>query len=364
MTTLDDIYRKFGETAEAAQLLETELGTLALMIPCDEADLIENPDPQTGTDIYQQINRHTRIYFLAFLVLVVASNATAQYAVKRFERLSGLKIKPRSNFVLCVGTSNDPLECKPTFGTQPWDKVDNIAFVTLDVAKETTDVDTAVLTQIINKYLGAGFGNGALDNSCIPADSPTNTTLNSVLYRGPVRSSGISQLVEEEIVKEAKLKFKTLIEANKLGNKGKLEAAFEAELRKEIKGQSSNRADIKWVVVQLQADVLRLKSFPSTKSCIEFARLRNGSLITGIAGFIIMSSAGSSDYVSTSSFKQAASVAFTATGSPNTTGLDNAVVEAAAQWSSISNQKITTTITTRSPQPTFYPLWVSFAQVN
>ena len=31
MPTLDDVYRKFGETAEAAQLLETELGT-ALMV--------------------------------------------------------------------------------------------------------------------------------------------------------------------------------------------------------------------------------------------------------------------------------------------------------------------------------------------
>jgi hypothetical protein len=28
MPTLDDVFRKFGETAEAAQLLETELGNL------------------------------------------------------------------------------------------------------------------------------------------------------------------------------------------------------------------------------------------------------------------------------------------------------------------------------------------------
>ena len=34
MPTLDDVYRKFGETAEAAQLLETDLGTIALMIGC------------------------------------------------------------------------------------------------------------------------------------------------------------------------------------------------------------------------------------------------------------------------------------------------------------------------------------------
>jgi hypothetical protein len=31
MTSLDDVYRKFGETAEAAQLLETELGNILLI---------------------------------------------------------------------------------------------------------------------------------------------------------------------------------------------------------------------------------------------------------------------------------------------------------------------------------------------
>jgi len=59
MPTLDDVYRKFGETAEAAQLLETDLGTIALMIGCTGADLLENPDSQKATEIYQRINRQT-----------------------------------------------------------------------------------------------------------------------------------------------------------------------------------------------------------------------------------------------------------------------------------------------------------------
>ena len=59
MPTLDDVYRKFGETAEAAQLLETDLGTIALMIGCTAADLLENPDSQKATEIYQRINRQT-----------------------------------------------------------------------------------------------------------------------------------------------------------------------------------------------------------------------------------------------------------------------------------------------------------------
>ncbi len=59
MPSLDDVYRKFGETSEAAQLLETELGTMLLMLGCIEADLLENPDSEKATEIYKQINRHT-----------------------------------------------------------------------------------------------------------------------------------------------------------------------------------------------------------------------------------------------------------------------------------------------------------------
>ncbi|MEA1884267.1 MAG: hypothetical protein U9N62_07105 [Thermotogota bacterium] len=59
MTTLDDVYRKFGETSEAAQLLETELGTMLLWVGCIGADLIENPDSDKAMAIYKQIDKLT-----------------------------------------------------------------------------------------------------------------------------------------------------------------------------------------------------------------------------------------------------------------------------------------------------------------
>ena len=59
MPTLDDVYRKFGETAEAAQLLETELGTMLLSIRGAEDNLIADANPERATDLYSAINRHT-----------------------------------------------------------------------------------------------------------------------------------------------------------------------------------------------------------------------------------------------------------------------------------------------------------------
>jgi hypothetical protein len=59
MPTLDDVYRKFGETSEAAQLLETELGNRLLMARCLDEGLLENKNPARAPDILDSINRHT-----------------------------------------------------------------------------------------------------------------------------------------------------------------------------------------------------------------------------------------------------------------------------------------------------------------
>ena len=59
MPTLNDVYRKFGEASEAAQLLETQLGTLLLDHRCIDAGLLENPDPSSATAIYNRVNKET-----------------------------------------------------------------------------------------------------------------------------------------------------------------------------------------------------------------------------------------------------------------------------------------------------------------
>ena len=59
MPSLDDVYRKFGEASEAAQLLETELANMLLMIGCTEADFFTIPNSEKATEIYNQINRQT-----------------------------------------------------------------------------------------------------------------------------------------------------------------------------------------------------------------------------------------------------------------------------------------------------------------
>jgi hypothetical protein len=57
--TLDDVYRKFGEVSEAAQLLETELGNILIKIGAAEANLLNEPNPERASEIFKNINRLT-----------------------------------------------------------------------------------------------------------------------------------------------------------------------------------------------------------------------------------------------------------------------------------------------------------------
>lgn len=59
MPTLDEVYQKFGFAAEAAQLLETQLGTMLLLtVGAEQAWFIE-PDGERATELHDNINRST-----------------------------------------------------------------------------------------------------------------------------------------------------------------------------------------------------------------------------------------------------------------------------------------------------------------
>jgi hypothetical protein len=62
MPTIDDVYRKFGEVSEAAQLVETELGTMLLFFGVVDEGLITptlEVDGKRATELLGRINRQT-----------------------------------------------------------------------------------------------------------------------------------------------------------------------------------------------------------------------------------------------------------------------------------------------------------------
>ena len=91
MSTLNDVYRKFGETAEAAQLLETELGNLLLSIEANEAGLFEQQNKELAQQIVNKINKSTLGNLLKKVEAKmggVAATSILENALKERNRLS------------------------------------------------------------------------------------------------------------------------------------------------------------------------------------------------------------------------------------------------------------------------------------
>ncbi len=59
MPSLDDVYQKFGEASEAAQLLETELGTMLIIHRVIDEDILDDPDRGKAIQIFEKMNRST-----------------------------------------------------------------------------------------------------------------------------------------------------------------------------------------------------------------------------------------------------------------------------------------------------------------
>jgi hypothetical protein len=59
MPALDDVYREFGYAAEAAQLLETELGNMLIKHGVIEEELVNQLDPNRAAELFRQTNKHT-----------------------------------------------------------------------------------------------------------------------------------------------------------------------------------------------------------------------------------------------------------------------------------------------------------------
>jgi hypothetical protein len=73
--TSDDVYRKFGHAAEAAQLLETTLANLLFVHGAASARQFENPDSDQARDLLKYVDRQSLGQLLKSLKLPTASLA-------------------------------------------------------------------------------------------------------------------------------------------------------------------------------------------------------------------------------------------------------------------------------------------------
>lgn len=83
MPTLDDVYRKFGEVAEAAQLLETELGNMLIAAHVAEENLIAPQNSNRAAEVFQMVDSHTLGQLLKHLATKTQSITALETLLKK-----------------------------------------------------------------------------------------------------------------------------------------------------------------------------------------------------------------------------------------------------------------------------------------
>jgi hypothetical protein len=89
MPKLDDVYWKFGFAAEAAQLLETELGNMLIKHGVVEENLVDQPNPNRAADLFRRIDKHT-------LGQLIAKIKTRDQSMANLEDVLGKAVDERN----------------------------------------------------------------------------------------------------------------------------------------------------------------------------------------------------------------------------------------------------------------------------
>ena len=112
MATREEVYAKFGLTAEAAQLFETELDTILLAREGEERGWHLQADPEKAAEFYEKLNRKTLGQILAslreYLDLDEEVAASFELALKARNRLNHGFFE-RHNFAIWADSRRDAM---------------------------------------------------------------------------------------------------------------------------------------------------------------------------------------------------------------------------------------------------------------
>ncbi|MDT0633295.1 hypothetical protein [Rubrivirga litoralis] len=302
-----------------------------------------------------------KICFLLALATILFG-CSGPYAIEEFETYTGLEVKPHSSFQVCQGATDDVETCKPPGGAgSGWIRVSDVDPLLLNINPSNPNFVESASDKIFNFYIGAGFAEDVLINGC-QVVAPTMLFENQRRGFSP-RLSSYAQTVEATVLNNAETEFEALLEGSSITNKGQIRTAFSSALRDSLRSNSSNNTDIVWITSYVSSNIRMMSEIEELQDCISQARAGGGSLVTGVAGFILTSNESGGEYVSQRTFERVASLALQGSmDSPLPDGIDsNAVANAGARWSRNTNRLIRTNISTSITTPIFHPLWVLFS---
>jgi hypothetical protein len=151
MPKLDDVYRKFGDASEAAQLLETELGNRLIEHGIVEENLANQRDPHRAADLFREINKHT-------LGQLIAKLKTKNQSIANLEGVLAKALDERNRLFHSFYRQHNLRRNSDEGRQRMLDDLDAIHNTLLDAYKAVlllsgVDMDTLSVTELPTKHL-------------------------------------------------------------------------------------------------------------------------------------------------------------------------------------------------------------------
>jgi hypothetical protein len=151
MPKLDDVYRKFGDASEAAQLLETELGNRLIEHGIVKENLANQRDPHRAADLFREINKHT-------LGQLIAKLKTKNQSIANLEGVLAKALDERNRLFHSFYRQHNLRRNSDEGRQRMLDDLDAIHNTLLDAYKAVlllsgVDMDTLSVTELPTKHL-------------------------------------------------------------------------------------------------------------------------------------------------------------------------------------------------------------------
>lgn len=305
---------------------------------------------------------------LSLAATVPQGHAEAQYALNLFRRYTGLSVQPATSFVLCRGATTNYRTCRPN--GSGWQQVENVQEYALPGNINAMTPADEVAAAISAAYMGVGYGLNDQDgqrSAAMVCATPEGITALDRYRNNPITvKSSVLQAVEAQALQDAMIRFSAALNGIQLSPaaRARAEGEFRTALRRELNTQTNQSTTVRWVLVTMSATRPQLESIEGIRECREWGLTDRGSLINGIAGMVLMSNAGTQDYVTSTMFDQSARVALEAAGTPASPALGEVLLNASGQWAQQTSRRVRDQISYELRTPVFYPFWVRFTRIS
>jgi hypothetical protein len=253
---------------------------------------------------------------------------------------------------VCAASVVDNEDCRPqSFGSGQWQKNSN--FPPYSASESAVrDGYQSVVAEVRAHYLGSPFYEGDVHAVCkqgVPSDAipPEGTSL---------QDYDLATMLEDTAVRDLTRQLKIALDARAISASTEITNRFRTQLVKEVKAKVQAR--LLWFVARYPGGRADIAKNEKLRSCVEEQKGNvEASLVTGVAGYIVLDNRIDSAIASEATVVQALEVALA--GQPDTVDPD-IKMHLASTWTQ-SVDKVAQIKSARRDLTTMaWPLWVQF----